>query len=79
MMKPLLTIDEAAKLLNASKSTVRKLINTNHIHSIDISDNPQRRTIRIRPEWVEEFIDKRTIRKPEAVTEDREKFKVKFF
>ena len=55
-METLLTIPEVAKILKVGTSTVHRLIDEKELRAKVIGRNRVRRTIRIHPDWVEEYL-----------------------
>lgn len=61
-MKPLLTINEAAAQLHTRHETLRRLIARGEIEAVNIGGSGQRRSLRIRPEAIETFVQSRSTR-----------------
>lgn len=56
-MKNLLTLKQAAEILNVSESTVRRLVNDGELRSKQLGKNKSRKTVRIRQEWIDDYLD----------------------
>jgi excisionase family DNA binding protein len=56
-LEPLYTVSEAAKILNVSEKTVRRLIKDEVLRAIDFRrENGRRGTVRVAPADLEDFI-----------------------
>ncbi len=76
----LLTIAEVAKRMNVSRCVVYGLIAYGKLRFIDLTKGTgrQRRTIRFRPEWIEEFLEEQTTTPPPRVQNHRTAPKKKY-
>lgn len=58
----LLTVVEASKLLNLSKSKTYSLADSGSIPYVDLNNNEKRRCLRFKPKDILEFIEKNTVK-----------------
>ena len=56
----LLKVDEVAEMLAVSETTVRTLIRNGQITHVEIGSNTKRKTIRVKKEDVELYVDRQT-------------------
>ena len=56
----LLKVDEVAEMLAVSETTVRTLIRTGKITHVEIGSNTKRKTIRVKREDVELYVERQT-------------------
>ena len=67
-MKPLLTFKETAALLRVSERQVRYLVESDRLKAVNLGFGKQRKSLRIRPEAVDAFLNESTVNKPKIKT-----------